>query len=263
MVGFATQHLSLTADFKMLKGQYIEDTRDEMIADMCMKKLAHYLNHIYKTWFIILDCKEDLLSCLDVNTVQLLQIKYSFLFSEDHRAVLKDMQNGVLFLTITDSTTQNTIWCHLNMIPHMISSIYTFLKNIKYLKPCAKVMKCLLSVKFKGSICQAFRQQHTGQTQCQIQVTEYSYFSLSFNLNDCIWKAYIQIWLFKMWHFSEMIEISPHKNDEKLKSVVQQSDDNLWHRIAQLALNNDFDSAAIQQYVRWDPDVKMAFEFLC
>jgi hypothetical protein len=49
MVGFATQHLSLTADFKMLKGQYIEDTRDEMIADMCMKKLAHYLNHIYKT----------------------------------------------------------------------------------------------------------------------------------------------------------------------------------------------------------------------
>jgi len=47
-----------------------------------------------------------------------------------------------------------------------------------------------------------------------------------------------------------MIEISPHKNDEKLKSVVQQSDDNLWHRIAQLALNNDFDSAAIQQYVR-------------
>jgi hypothetical protein len=41
-----------------------------------------------------------------------------------------------------------------------------------------------------------------------------------------------------MRHFSEMIEISPHKNDEKLKSVMQQSDDNLWHKIAQLALNN-------------------------
>jgi hypothetical protein len=123
-------------------------------------------------------------------------------------------------------------------------------------------MKCLLSVKFKGSIRQAFRQQHTGQTQCQIQVTEYSYSTLSFNLDDCIWKAYIQIWLFEMRHFSEMIEISPHKNDEKLKSVMQQSDDNLWHKIAQLALNNSFDSTAIQQYVRWDPDVKMASEFL-
>ena len=124
--------------------------------------------------------------CLDVNTVQWLQIKCPFLFSENHCTVLKDMQNGVLFLIIAHEATQHQIWCHLNMISHMISSLYTFLKNIKYLELCAKIMKCLLLVKFKGSICQAFRQQHTGQTQCQIQVTEYSYFSLSFNLNDCI-----------------------------------------------------------------------------
>jgi len=65
-----------------------------------------------------------------------------------------------------------------------------------------------------------------------------------------------------MRHFSEMIEISPHKNDEKLKLMMQQSDDNLWHKIAQFTLNNSFDSTAIQQYVRQDPDVKMASEFL-
>ncbi len=60
-----------------------------------------------------------------------------------------------------------------------------------------------------------------------------------------------------------MIGISPRKNDGKPKLVVQQPDDNLWHRIAQLALTSGFDSAAIRQYVGRDPDVKIASEFLC
>jgi len=70
MVSFATWHLSLTADSKMLRDQYTEGVRDEIIADKYKKELAHYLNHICKTWFIILDCNKDLMFCLDVNTVQ-------------------------------------------------------------------------------------------------------------------------------------------------------------------------------------------------
>jgi len=91
----------------MLRDQYTEGVRNEMIADKCKKKLAHYLNHICKTWFIILDCNKNLMFCLNVNTVQWLQIKCSFLFSEDHHTMLKDMQNSVLFLIITHEGTQH------------------------------------------------------------------------------------------------------------------------------------------------------------
>ncbi len=72
----------------------------------------------------------------------------------------------------------------------------------------------------------------------------------------------LQIWLFEMRHFPEMIGISPRKDDGKPKPALQRPDDNLWHRIAKLALNSGFDSSAIQKYVGRDPDVKMASEFL-
>ena len=59
-----------------------------------------------------------------------------------------------------------------------------------------------------------------------------------------------------------MIGISSCKDDGKSKSAVQQPDDNLWHRIAKLALKGGFELVAIQQYIGWDPDVKMVSEFL-
>ncbi len=124
--------------------------------------------------------------CLDANTVRLLQTRCPSLSSEDRRTVQEDMQNGVLFPTITNAGTRQRIWYQLNTIPHIIPSLYTFLEDTKYLEPCAKVMKCLLPAKSKGSIRQAFRQHHTGQTQCLIQVAEYSFSPLSSNLDDCI-----------------------------------------------------------------------------
>lgn len=94
-------------------------------------------------------------------------------------------------------------------------------------------------------------------TTCRVLILH-----LDFKLNDCIWKAYLQIWLFEMRHFPEMVGISPRKDDGKPKPAVQRPDDNLWHRIAKLALKGNFDSAAIRQYIGRDPDVKMASEFL-
>ena len=126
------------------------------------------------------------MSCLDTNTVHLLQARCLFLFSENHHTVHKDMQNDVLFFIITDVATCQGIWYQLNTIIYMIPSLYIFLKNTKYLELCAKIMKCLLSVKFKNSIRQAFRQHHMGQSQCQIQLTEYSFSIWASDLDDCI-----------------------------------------------------------------------------
>jgi len=123
-------------------------------------------------------------------------------------------------------------------------------------------MKSLLPVKFNGLIHQAFQQQHNGQTHCQIQTAEHTFSTLTLTLNDCIWQAYLQLWLFEMRHFSEMVEISPCKDNGRSKPTVQQPDDNLWHRIECLAQGSGFESTAIQHFAERDPDAKMASEFL-
>jgi len=220
------------------------------------------LLHIESTWNLILDGDHNLKCHLDANTVRLLQTRCPVLSSADYSTVWDDMQNGSLFPAVTDIATRQGIWNRLGAITYIIPSLYTFLEDTKYLEPCAKIMKSLLPAKFGGSIRQAFRQQHNGQTHCQIQTAEHTSSTLTLTLDDCIWQAYLQLWLFEMRHFPEMVGISPRKDDGRPKPTVQRPDDNLWHRIGCLARGGGFESTAIQHFAGRDPDAKMASEFL-
>jgi len=176
--------------------------------------------------------------------------------------VTADMNDGVLFPNIPDQTTRGEIMVRLETIGHMIPSLHTFLEDTKYLEPCAKIVKSLLPTKFKGTIYEAYEKNHTGIFECQIQKTENRFSPLVGTLTECIWIAYRQIWLSAMRHFPDMIGICPRKDEGKPKPSVHHPDENLWHKIAELARKCGFQTSAIAEYLRRSPSHNMASEFL-
>jgi len=176
--------------------------------------------------------------------------------------VTTDMDNGVLFPNIPNQHSRGEIMVSLEKIGYMIPSLHTFLEDTKYLEPCAKIVKSLLPVKFKGTIREAFGKNHTGLSQCQVQLDEHAVSEHRGSVRECIWIAYRQIWLFAMRHFPDMIGICPRKDDGKPKPTVHRPDENLWHKIAELAGNCGFQTSAIAEYTRRNPFQKMASEFL-
>lgn len=226
------------------------------------QELTHYLHLIQSTWDFILGGDIHLKPRLDANTVRMLQTRCLLFSSNDLAVVAAAMDNGVLFPNISSQSTRHEIQVRLERLRYMIPSLHTFLEDTKYLEPCAKIVKTLLPAKFKKSIREAFRQKHTGQSHFQIQSSEHTFSEHTRSVNQCIWLAYRQIWLFAMRHFPDLISVCPRKDDGRPKPAVHRPDENLWHTIANLASNCGFQTPAVEEYVRRNPFNKMASEFL-
>jgi len=233
-----------------------------MVADSD-QELTHYLHRIKSTWSFILGWEGDLNCRLDANTVRRLQTRCLRYSSEDKAAVTADMDDGILFPNIPDQRTRRIIKYRLEQIEHIIPSLHTLLEDTKYLEPCAKIVKSLLPVKFKGTIREAYEKSHTGLSKIQVQHNEHVFFEQEGSVRKCIWIAYRQIWLFAMRHFPDMIGICPRKDDGKPKPTVHRPDEILWHKIAELAEKGGFQTSEIAEYIRRSPFQKMASEFIC
>ena len=103
------------------------------------------------------------------------------------------MQDGILFPAVTDRQQRLGIFRRLSVIPYLIPSLYTFIEDTKHIEPSAKIMKRLLSPRFKGSVRQAFGRLHTDQTQIMEQRSETAFRSLSLSAEECFQVAYQQL----------------------------------------------------------------------
>lgn len=62
------------------------------------------------------------------------------------------MLSRELLPAIQDDNIRSQILERLCLIKHVITTIYTFLEDMKYLKPCIRILKKLLPGKSKGSL---------------------------------------------------------------------------------------------------------------
>jgi hypothetical protein len=62
------------------------------------------------------------------------------------------MRAKELFFAIQDANIRSQILESLYLINHVITIIYTFLKDTKYLEPCIIILKKILLSKSKGSL---------------------------------------------------------------------------------------------------------------
>ena len=159
--------------------------------------------------------------------------------------------------------SRHGILARLRLIDRPIPSIHTFLEDIKYLEPCAKIMKALLPPGFRGSVETAFRSRFDERLSWMEQVSEDEAVSRTENVWAVAYKkAYQQLWLYTMRHFPEMIGQCPRKDHGRPKPQIPAIEQSWWNGLSSLAADCGFVSLNGSYANRESADLRMARDFL-
>ncbi len=116
--------------------------------------MTNYLQQIHRVWTTILGGSNILAGFLDTRTVNILQGRCPKRAEAD-LLIIKEHQAHILPF-LSDQPERDRLWERISSLECIIPSIYTFLEDTKYLEPCARVMKELLPLEDKESICQTY-----------------------------------------------------------------------------------------------------------
>ena len=222
--------------------------------------MTRYLHRVWETWNTIVQGDTEVSLQLDVRTVEILQGKCPAFF-EDQDFI--ESRGASIFAAITDSQKREELLAQILSIDYVIPSLHTFLEDTKYLEPCAKIMKRLLPMRFKGTIHQAFEKLHNGQRLLQLQVTEASsHDEEQLSVFVSHWKAYRQLWLFTMRHFPEMIGSFPRKDTTRTHFSRSRTELIWWNGIVELAIACGYSDVERPFSNLTDADTEMARDFL-
>ncbi len=228
----------------------------------CPEELTQYLERVRATWDYILGGKATMFRYLDSHTVTIIEGKNVYYSSDDFRRIKDLLLHREIFSSEAFNEQRSSILSRLQSVKHIIPSLHTFLEDTKYLEPCAKIMKSILPVRFKGSIRQAFTHQHNGCLDWSEQCSENTQIPRSSNSGfQARWHSYRQLWLFAWRHFPVMTGQAPRKDARK----AQQENGNelqcgWWHEFLSLAsacgygsLRNmypDADEMTVREFLR-------------
>lgn len=179
------------------------------------KEMARYLRRIKQAWSYIIGEREDFQNMLDVNTVHVLQGRCPFRSFDDRAYVEARLLKGEILPAVRSPDLQKELLQRILSVEHTIPSIYTFLEETKWLEPGAGILKGVLPTKCNGSLAQAFRALHNGQTRLKEQMSAFSYRHRDLPTGlEAEWFSYRQLWLMPLRHFP-----APKKDYAKWKKV--------------------------------------------
>ena len=175
--------------------------------------MARYLHRIKQTWTHIVGDREDHQNKLDANTVRMLQGRCPFRSLSDRTYIETMLLNEELLQGVGSSNLPKTLLQRVMSVEHTIPSIHTFLEGVKWLEPASTTLKSILPTKCTGSLAQAFRALHNGQTKVKEQTSAFSYRWKNLPTRseaECL--SYRQLWLIPLRHYP-----TPKKDGAKWK----------------------------------------------
>ena len=232
-----------------------------MLVDL-KQEMVHYLNHVRSTWNTILMDDQTLLECTDELTIEAIQLRAPLSSKTDHDFLCTSMDSGKLFPLIRNSTTRLAIRKNLLSVNHLIPSLFTFLEDLKYLKPRSKIMKSLLPDPLKMTIREGFHQHFFGgdsstNEHTVFQNQESSFVAVIGSWQDCFVLGLLQLWAFSTRYFPQMIQFTPKMDEGSVKPLVQEPNAHIWYKFADLAHRLGFRSQEIDKILAENTDVKI------
>jgi len=231
-----------------------------------LQELQHYLNHIRVYWDKVIDGDPNVQPLIDFRTIQLLQTRNPWASRDDRDFIIDLMDRKQLFPMIQDTAMRSRILNNLQIADCMIPSLYTFFEDIKWLAPCAKVIRDLLPDGCRESTRRALSRCYTGVNQragtVRIEHRNPGFIDALGSEVQAVDSGYQQLWLFAWRHFSELSGDLPRKDVGRPKPRFIASNEQCWFRLAQLAGSLGFESEKITPLQTKDPDLKMAYAFL-
>ncbi len=221
------------------------------------QKILHYSDHILKVWTAILERHRELMQSTDRDTVKALQLRVSELSEEDLAALKTLFRAEKLFPAIKDSNVRHEIWNNLQKKKRIISSLWSFFEDTKFLKGSIKIMRRLFA-KTETTVRQAmkdiFNSCSQKNNQLILQASE-TFFRVETDRSvDQVKLGYWQLWLYTWRHFTKLIQECSRKKDDENTPVFEKSDPTTWHYLAALARKLGFKSDQIAEMVSSNSD---------
>jgi hypothetical protein len=213
--------------------------------------IAHYISLIKKTYSIILQDDSDLMGRTDEATVKAIQLRAPALSKYDFEFIQKGMTSGKLFSQIRNASKREVITSSLLSIDYLIPSIYTLIKDLRFLRPAVDAIKCLVPKPAKKTLLEVlyfhFEEVRSDRSAIKIQTAENSYSTYSgpqsqFSVAVC------GLFLLAIRHFAR-----PPSQREVEYSLF---------RLAEEAQNVGFSSDEIKALLLNDPYQKMILDLL-
>lgn len=197
----------------------------------------------------------------DEATIKAIQLRAPGLSKYDFEFIQKGMTSGKLFPQIRNVSKREDITSSLLSIDYLIPSIYTLIKDLRFLRPAVDAIKCLVPKPAKKTLLEVlyfnFEEVRSDQSAIKIQTGEHSYSTYSgsqsqFSLAVC------GLFLLAIRHFARPpsqreIEYSLFRLAEEAQSVGFSSD-----QISALLLNDPYQNMILDLLHRTLPTQKPA-----
>lgn len=204
--------------------------------------------------------REKLLK-IDVYTIETLQLLAPGISTRD-RATVKDLVlSGAVFSNFTQSE-RSSIWKKMKKKDHVIPSLHTFFRNMRYLKSCADCIKRLVVFsQYRSTVKSAmggiFRPADLASRECLIQTSETGFRQYLDPQADHAELGYRQLWLYAMRHYPKLAK-DPESDDLVAKPGCEKADETVLYNMAALAQKLGFDSPQIRELTSQSPDHQIA-----
>ncbi|KYG41239.1 hypothetical protein M433DRAFT_76237 [Acidomyces richmondensis BFW] len=223
-------------------------------------EILNYLNHIVTSWASILaELKESFPQDLDTSTVQQLETLAPAFSSHDEALVRSLMERNKIFSTIHDRQDRNAILQRLLNFPGMIPSLFTFFESLKYLEPCATILRNLLPLKQNRSIYQALSASYFRPQEIQVEYAESDFRPHPRSSPQIDYAlAYQQLWLYALRNFVSMTEVTPRKEQKKVKPRICERSPYVWRKFGSLAVILGFETPAARELHSTDAETELS-----
>ncbi|KAH7204970.1 hypothetical protein BKA60DRAFT_579738 [Fusarium oxysporum] len=139
----ATPFVELIRSIPAMREDLLIGVWHKIIAAKCDEEIIRYFRFILNTWTEIMGSKSALRH-IDTASVRELQLRVPGLSEQDLEHVTRVITSGVVFRSLTNTSERVALLDRLRRIKFLIPSIHTLQKDVKYLRPCADVLKRLI-----------------------------------------------------------------------------------------------------------------------
>jgi hypothetical protein len=211
-----------------------------------------YLEHIRAVWNLITLQRADVRECVDIQTVEALQLRAPGVSKADREFISQAMRSGLLFPKLLNSDIRKLVKRSLLRIPCLIRSIKSMHENLKYLGTGAKIIKRLVAGKCKRYTLHRTLQDHWKEPQELLIQSAGGEIQAAVSTTLCRDLAYKQLWISVLRNFADLGGRAPRKEARGSLYEAKANPIHQYH-FATFARDLGFGTKRVKACLRNDP----------
>jgi hypothetical protein len=214
---------------------------------VAQQECLNYLGRIREVFVGLVGNNKHTLRNIDSATVKALEQRAPRASTADAQLLRNQMRGGQIFNAFSDGE-RDKIWDRLQMVDGIVPSLFTFFRDVQYLKLCVDCLKRLVTVQRHESVFVALQRAYTRKNQVagqvKIQIIEGTFNHQAGTPADGSELGVRQLIAMAMRSYPSL-PADPVHEDSVQKATVK-ADPTVLHRLANLAYDLGFDSPEIR-----------------